>query len=386
MEHGKLKKILDILPHKPGVYLFKDESGKIIYVGKAKDINKRVRSYFTPKKDQDLPVSRINVFFHRVKKIDYIVTDNEVEALVLESSLIKKNHPRYNVDLKDDKSYPFMVITENEKYPRLFLTRNRNIRGARYFGPYTNVRPAKNVLETLRKSFKVRDCRQPRPGKNNQGPCLNYHINLCSAPCIGKISEKEYRQNIEYISMFLKGKSSIVADRILKDMERHSENQEFEKAAELKNILNNIQSIYQQQKIMLQSGKIWDVLGVCKQGGSAAISFFSYREGELAVVNNFLISNTQYMGYSDIISGFITRYYEGINNMPTTIYVPRDFEGMEALMGWLKGQKGKNIKIKVPRRGEKKKIMDMASRNARLYMEKKNSKRTADTASCTMNC
>jgi len=370
MEQNNLKKILDILPHKPGVYLFKDEKANTIYVGKAKDLNKRVRSYFTHKKDQDFG-TRINQFFYQVKKIDYIVTDSEAEALVLESSLIKKNHPRYNVDLKDDKSYPFIVITEKERYPRLFLTRNRNLKGARYFGPYTNVRPVRNVLETLRKSFKVRDCRQASPGKKNNSPCLNYHINLCSAPCIGAISEEDYRRNMDYIAMFLKGKSSIVKDRLLKQIQQHVQKQEYEQASELKNILKNIEALYQQQKIVLHDSQVWDVLGYSQQENMAAVSFFSYREGELAVINNFLINHIQYMSYSDIMSGFITRYYENINNMPSTIYISRQMEGREALTDWLYQQKDKKTKIKIPLKGEKRRIMDMANRNAQLYMEKK---------------
>ncbi|MGM0365822.1 MAG: excinuclease ABC subunit UvrC [Actinomycetota bacterium] len=371
MKKENLKKILSILPHRPGVYIFKDRRAKVIYIGKAKDLRKRVGSYFGERKDLGPAGHRINLFFGQVSSIDYIVTDSDAEALVLESSLIKKNRPRYNVDLKDDKSYPFIVITHKEKFPRVFLTRNRNIGGGRYFGPYTNVRSARNVLDVLRKTFGIRDCRKPVPGKKGRIPCLNYHINLCLAPCIGNIGEEQYRANIEYIDMFLKGKSRSVEDTIMDKIKKYSSNQEFEKAAELSEVLESIKSLYQKQKIVVGGESRWDVVGVYKQDGKAAVSYFSYRDGELAVVNNFLIENTDYMQQGDVISGFISRYYSGINNMPSAIYIPCPIEEQEGLQEWLKKVKGKKIEIRVPRRGDKKKVMDMAVKNARLYLEKK---------------
>jgi len=371
MEKGKLKKILSILPHRPGVYIFKDLKGRVIYIGKAKDLSKRVRSYFGSRKNYGPSNLRVNLFFYQVNSIDYIVTDSDTEALVLESSLIKKNRPKYNVELKDDKSYPFIVITQKEKFPRVFITRNRNIKGGRYFGPYTNVRSARNVLEVLRKTFRIRDCKKSSPGKNGRVPCLNYHIKLCSAPCMGKITEEQYRANIEYISMFLKGKSRAVEGNIIKRIEKHSKKQEFEKAAELKRVLESIKSLYQKQRIVVGGEDNWDLVGIHKEEERAAVSFFSYRNGELAVVNNFLIDNTDYMQQSDIISGFITRYYSDINNMPSAIYIPCQVEEQQALEEWLGDIKGKKIDIRVPRIGDKKKVMDMALKNARLYLEKK---------------
>ena len=371
MAKEHLREILSILPHRPGVYIFKDKKGRIIYIGKAKDLSKRVRSYFGSRKDQGPASPRINLFFYQVEKIDYVVTDTDTEALVLESSLIKKNRPKYNVELKDDKSYPFIVITHKERFPRVFLTRNRNIKGGRYFGPYTNVRSARIVLELLRKTFKIRDCKKPVPGKNGRVPCLNYHIKLCSAPCIREISEDEYMARIDYIDLFLRGKSRSVEEEIIKRIKKHSKRQEFEAAADLKEVLQGIKNLYGQQKIVIGGENRWDAIGAYKHDKQAAVSFFSYRDGELAVFNNFLIENTKDMEKEDIINAFLVRYYSHIDNMPSAIYIPFPIEGQDDLEDWLKKEKGKKIEIKVPKKGEKKKVMDMAVKNARLYSEKK---------------
>ncbi len=371
MKTKPLKKILSILPHRPGVYIFKDRRSEIIYIGKAKDLNKRVRSYFRAPKDYGPDNPRINVFFDAVDSIDYVVTDSDAEALVLESSLIKKNRPKYNVELKDDKSYPFIVITHQEKYPRVFLTRNRELKGVRYYGPYTDVRSARNVLDVLRKTFQIRDCKKTAPGKEGRSPCLNHHIKLCSAPCIGNISEHQYRSGIAYIHMFLKGRIKSVEDKIQKRMQAYVKKQAFEQAAALKDALQSIRRLNRKQRIVVGGEDRWDAIGVYHQEKRAAVSFFSYGRGELAAYNNFLIENTDYMQKEDIASGFITRYYAGINNMPSTIYIPWPIEQQQALESWLTGKKGKKITVRVPLRGDKKKVMDMAANNARLYLEKK---------------
>ncbi len=224
---------LKILPKKPGVYLFKDSAGKVIYVGKAKNLADRVKTYFQSfdYKDKFSYVSHpISFFINKIASFEFIVTENEVEALILESNLIKKNRPKYNVYLKDDKSYPFVVITENEKFPRVFITRNRNIKDARYFGPYTNVKNLKELLTSLRKIFKIRDCKKTKPGKIKNSVCLNYHINLCDAPCVGKITENDYKQNIELIKLLFVGKDKKVMDTLKSKMQMYSSKQEYEKA------------------------------------------------------------------------------------------------------------------------------------------------------------
>ncbi len=371
MEREKVKEYLNILPHREGVYIFKNKKDKIIYIGKAKDLNKRIRSYFQNKKNYGLQDYKTNLFFEKINKIDYIVTDSEVEALILESNLIKKNRPQYNVELKDDKSYPFIIITEKENFPRVFLTRNRNIRGAKYFGPYTNVRAARKVLEVLRKTFKIRDCKKSRPGKGKNIPCLNYHINLCSAPCVQRISREEYKENIEYVSMFLKGKDSSIRKKLLTDIKKLSKQEKFEDAAVLREKLESISKLYQSQKIVIGGENTWDVLGFSKKGDMSAVSYFSYRNGELAVVNNFLIENVDYMEVPEIIYSFIMKYYKDINNMPSIIYIPEGIPEINSLEEWIKEEKGRKIKIKVPKSGDKKNIMEMAARNASLYIDKK---------------
>ncbi|MBM3713565.1 MAG: excinuclease ABC subunit C, partial [Actinobacteria bacterium] len=199
---NNIKNVLSIVPKKPGVYLFKDLKGRIIYVGKAKNLLERIRSYFLSGETISFVNHPISFFTGKINTLDFIVTDNEIEALILESSLIKKNRPKYNIHLKDDKSYPYIAFMESEQFPRVFITRNRNIKGARYFGPYTNVKSIKETLEVLRKVFQIRDCRKSKPGKIKNSVCLNYHINLCSAPCMGKISGQDYKKNVGYIKMF----------------------------------------------------------------------------------------------------------------------------------------------------------------------------------------
>jgi len=368
---NKLKHTLDILPKKEGVYIFKDPSGKAIYIGKAKSLYNRVRSYFQGKDNYNIVKPKRYYFADKIHSIDYIVTDNEVEALMLECSLIKKNRPRYNIDFKDDKSYPYIAVTENEKYPRIFMTRNRNIKGAKYFGPYTNVKSVKRTLEHLRKIFKIRDCKGSKPGKHSKSPCLNYYMNLCSAPCVGNISENLYKDNIEYVKLFLKGKDRTIIDRIKLKMEQYSNNKEFEEAAKMKDKIDAVNDLYKSQKIMIGGEYTWDFISLCKDTDFAVISLFTYRKGELAIINNFTVSNVEHLKNEEIISDFIKKYYADINNMPSKIYIPQEIEDMELVSLWLTKIKSKKIEVKVPKIGEKRKMIDMVIRNSKLYLEKK---------------
>lgn len=253
------------LPKKPGVYLFKDNKGEIIYIGKAKILYNRVRSYFLNKENLNISNPKASYFSEKIDAIDYLVTDSEVEALILELNLIKKYRPKFNTDLKDDKSYPFIAITENEDFPRLIITRNRNIKGAKYFGPYTNVHALREIAEYLRKIFMLRDCRKPKPGKQGNKPCLNFHIKLCSGPCIGKISRSEYKKNIEYIILFLKGKDKNIVKSLTDEMNKFAANLDYEKAAEIKNRIERIGEIYIGQKIYISGESAWDFIGIEKK-------------------------------------------------------------------------------------------------------------------------
>jgi excinuclease ABC subunit C len=369
----KIKNTLKVLPKKPGVYIFKDSKSRIIYVGKAKNLADRVRSYFVSSATVSYVNHPISFFKQKISSVDFIVTDNEVEALVLESNLIKKNRPKYNVYLKDDKSYPYVAITENEKFPRVFVTRNRNLKGARYYGPYTNVKDIKKTLDILRRIFLIRDCKKTRPGKIKNSACLNYHINLCSSPCTGKISEEEYKKNIEYVRLFLKGKDRKIVKDLEKEMQKLSTEKKYEEAAELKDRINSINGIFADQKILFSGEDTWDILAVAGDGEEniAVVSVYSYKIGELAAISNFIVSSAGFQAEDEIISGFIKSYYSEIDNIGSVIYIPSEIDDIESISSWLSEAKGKKILIRIPKKGDKKKISKMAEKNAELYLEKK---------------
>ncbi|HEY4696174.1 MAG TPA: excinuclease ABC subunit UvrC [Candidatus Hydromicrobium sp.] len=367
---NKIKELLKILPKKSGVYIFKNSHGEIIYIGKAKNLYSRVKSYFQDNSNNFLYAKPLD-FAKKIKSIDYVVTDNETEALILEGNLIKKNKPKYNIDLKDDKSYPFVAVTTGEKFPRIFLTRDRSIRDTEYFGPYTDARAVRKTLEYLRRIFQVRDCRKTRPGKGTNIPCLNFHIKLCPAPCTGNVSPEEYRKNIDFVMLFLKGKDSTIIERLKAKMEHYSKNKEFEKAAEYKNKIEDINKLYKEQKIFFPGGSKWDFISIARNVDDAVISLFTYRSGMLAVINNFTVNNTRYLGDGEILSEFIEKYYADIDDIPSKIFCSPEMVNAGSISEWLSEKKSRKIEIIVPKIGEKKKIMEMVIRNAKLYLEKK---------------
>lgn len=372
--HGISAASLKILPGETGVYIFKDEGGKIIYVGKARNIYSRVKSYFS-ERSKDLLYMKPPGFTRQIRTIDYIVTSNEVEALILEGTLIKENRPGYNIELKDDKSYPFIAIT-NEKYPRVFLTRNRNIKETKYFGPYTDVRAAKNTIEYLRSIFKIRDCRGVKPGKSMEPPCLNYHIKLCSAPCTGNISQSEYKKNIEHVRNFLKGRDRTIISELKKKMASCSAGMRFEEAAEIREKIESIKTLHEDQRIIFDSRDTWDFIAIKREKEIASISLFIYRSGMLALVNNFIMENRGLLEECQILSGFINQYYENINSIPSKIYVHESLEDSDIIQKWFSSEKGRKVEIKIPKTGGKKKIMDMVIKNAALYLKKKKFERS----------
>jgi len=367
-------KLLDILPKKPGVYIYKDSNGKIIYIGKAKNIYNRVRSYFSDRSKNFLYMKPPG-FISQIKNIDYIVTSNEVEALILEGNLIKKYRPRYNIELKDDKSYPFIAVTD-EKYPRVFLTRNRNIRPAKYFGPYTDAAAARKTSEYLRTIFRLRDCRKAKPGKSTKPPCLNYHIGLCSAPCVGNISGEDYRKNAGLVISFLKGNDKRIINDLAGEMDKLSRDMKFEEASRIKKIMENIKKLHQDQRVIFDNRDAWDFIAVSREENTVSISLFTYRYGALALVNNFLMEDMAHLKEPGIISGFIYSYYEDINSLPSKIYIPAEAEDMGIIGEWFKKEKKRSIKLLVPKAGEKARIMEMAARNAGLYLRKKKFERS----------
>jgi len=371
IRQNDLASTINSLPKKPGVYLFKDDNGKVIYIGKAKILYNRVRSYFLNKENLNISNPKASYFSEKINTIDYLVTDSEIEALVLELNLIKKYRPKFNADLKDDKSYPFIAIIFEEEYPRLIITRNKNIKGAKYFGPYTNVHALREIVGYLKKIFLLRDCKKSKPGKQGNKPCLNFHIGLCSGPCINKISNSEYKKNIGYIILFLKGKNKNIIKSLVLEMNKSAEKLDYEKAARIKNRIELIGEIYNDQKIFIGGEDAWDFIAMSSDASVAAASLFMYRQGELAGFNNIIITNFGAENLEEIMSDFLVKYYENINNMPNIIYIPFEIEDMAILVEYFRKTKGKKIEIKIPRSGENRSIMEMALKNCGLFLEKK---------------
>ncbi|MCL6086890.1 MAG: excinuclease ABC subunit UvrC [Actinobacteria bacterium] len=371
IKSNNLISTLSLLPKKPGVYLFKDDKGRIIYAGKAKILYNRVRSYFLSKENIGISELKASYFSEKINEIDYLVTDNEVEALILELNLIKKYRPKYNTNLKDDKSYPFIAITANEEFPRMIVTRNRNIKGAKYFGPYTNALALREIAEYLRKIFMLRDCSKSKPGKHANKPCLNFHIKLCSGPCIGKIESGQYKKNIEYIMFFLRGEDKSIIKNLTKEMDTFAANMEYEKAAEIKNKLELIRQLYNKQKIYISDENSSDYVAVARDENTAASSIFMYRQGELAGFNNVMITSFGSETLEEILSDFLIKYYENINNMPSKIYIPFEIGDIDTISAYFKKIKGKKIEFKVPKIRKNKSIIDMSINNCRLFLEKK---------------
>jgi len=370
--------ILNILPKKPGVYFFKDIDDKIIYIGKAKNLYNRVRSYFIGKENLNISNPKAYYFADKICSIDYMITDDEVEALILELNLIKKYRPKFNASLRDDKSYPYIVITENETFARLFVTRNRNIKGARYFGPYTNTQNVNEIAKYLRKNFLLRDCKKSKPGKSGSRPCLNYHIRLCSGPCAGFINKDEYKKNIDYIISFLKGRDKKIIADLEKEMKTFSNSMQYENASITKQKIDALKSINSSQKIYITSEDSWDFIAIAKSDEHAAASVFMYRSGEFAGFNNFIITDFAMAESGEILSDFIIKYYDSITNMPSKIFVPFELSDADILNDFFYKTKERKISIKTVKAGDNKKIMDLAMKNCTLFLEKKKFEKEAN--------
>jgi len=369
--YNDLSETLNNIPKKPGVYLFKDKEEKIIYIGKAKDLYKRVRSYFKSRNALSESNPKAYYFSEKIQSIDYIVTDSEIEALILEINLIKKYRPKFNSSFRDDKSYPFIAITKEDEFPQFFITRNKKISGAKYFGPYTNANELRQTVEYIRKILKLRDCRKSKPGKYVNRACLNYYLGFCSGPCTGNINKEDYGENIRLVEMILSGKNNILVEELKNKMIDFSQNQEFEKAMEIKNKIQLIQQLNNKQKIYIDSELAWDFVGFYRLEDFSSANIFMYRNGEFAGFSNFVIEDSEGLEDKDILSDFIIKYYEGISNMPSTIYVPFLLENEKMVIEFFKRTKNRKISLRVPKIGENAKIMEMVLNNCKLFAEKK---------------
>jgi excinuclease ABC subunit C len=355
------------LPAKPGVYIMHDSNDTIIYVGKAISLKNRVRQYFqssrnlTPKIQQ--MVSHINYF-------EYIITDSELEALVLECNLIKEHRPKYNTMLKDDKSYPYIKVTVNEAYPRVLFARQRGKDKAKYFGPYTSSKSIKDTLELLRKIYFIRTCNRNLPkdvGKDR--PCLYYHIKQCKAPCQGYVSEEEYKESIQKVLEFLNGNYSLVTKELEEKMKQAAANLEFENAAEYRDLLNSVMQIAQKQKITSSELEDRDIVALATAGNEAVVQVFFIRSGKLIGRDHFYLTGVEHETKSSILTSFVKQFYAGTPLIPRELILGEPIEEQEIIEEWLASKRGQKVYIKVPIKGEKERLVELARKNASLVLQ-----------------
>lgn len=348
------------LPKKPGVYIMRDANDEIIYIGKAKNLINRVRSYFREKLDRP----KTQILMSHFDSLEYIVTNSEKEALILEANLIKKHRPRYNIQLKDDKRYPYVKITD-EKYPRLIITRNVTKNGI-YYGPFTDVTSVKKTVKFLKSLFKIRTCR------NMDGPCLNSQIELCYAPCSGEISQEEYNEVINKIDLFFQGKYSVIVKNLKKEMTRAAKNEQFEKAAVLRDQITSIEEIMEKQFVDLVDDDLdQDVIAIAPNDNEVVVIILPVRNGKIVGRDDFLMSGSQYESNSEILFAFIQQYYGFNRHIPKQILLNEPIDDSQLLEEWLSDLRGNRVYIKVPMKGVKLRLVNMAQKNAEIIKHQK---------------
>lgn len=359
----KLKK----LPQKPGVYLMKDAAGKIIYVGKAKSLKNRVRQYFQSGSNHSV---KTQVMVSKIFDFDYIICDSEMEALVLESNLIKENKPRYNILLKDDKHYPYIKITLSDDYPQLLFVRRIENDGAKYFGPYPSGYSIKETIELLKNIFMIPHCSKKFPrdiGKTR--PCLYHAMGRCSAVCTGQVRQSEYKKLYKDIAQFLEGKDESLIKQLEEQMREASQNLEFERAALIRDRIESLKTLSEKQKVITDNGGDLDVLATAAVDSLASAEVFYIRAGKLIGQDSFNLSDSLNIDEKQLMADFITRFYQRDNYLPNMIYLSTAFEGMDTLERYLSEKKGKRVHIHVPQKGVNKKTVDMAYNNALKNIE-----------------
>ncbi len=375
-ETATIKQKLKNLPMCPGVYLMKDAAGKIIYVGKSKLLKNRVSQYFLQSKNHS---TKTLAMVSNVADFDYIITDTEVEALVLECNLIKKYRPKYNILLKDDKQYPYIKITLQEEFPRVIMTRKVVKDGARYFGPYMSALMVKETIETLRQVFRTRSCSKKLSGDFHKGrPCLYYHIDQCSAPCCGYISKEEYREVFEQIASVLEGKAKEIIKDLTAKMYQASELLEFERAKRLRDRIESLKILSEKQKIVSTSENNRDILGVYQDEQESCIQIFYVRDGKVSGSEYYVFEN-DFSTKQELLSGFIKQYYDNVTMIPKEILVAEELEEVEDVKSWLTHKSGYKISVHCPKRGEKAKLVRMVNGNAEESLAKHRFKRQRES-------
>ena len=374
MENFNIQEELKKLPGKPGVYLMHDEKDAIIYVGKAISLKNRVRQYFQSSRNKGAKIERMVT---HITRFEYIITDSELEALVLECNLIKEHRPKYNTMLKDDKSYPFIKVTVNEPYPRVLFARRMKKDKARYFGPYTSGGAVKDVIELVRKLYQVRSCNRNLPrdtGKDR--PCLYYHMKQCKAPCQGYISQEEYRKNINKVIKFLNGDFQDTISELMEKMQKASEEMRYEDAMEYRDLIRSIEKIGERQKITGYGQEDRDIIAVAMDESKdlrdqdAVVQVFFIRDGKLIGRDHFYLRVAKGDTKSQVLSSFLKQFYAGTPFIPSEIMLQSEIEDAEIIEEWLTTRRKQKVHIRVPKKGTKEKLVELALENARMVLSK----------------
>ncbi len=355
------------LPAKPGVYIMHDKSDAIIYVGKAISLKNRVRQYFQSSRNLS---PKIQKMVSLVARFEYIVVDSEMEALVLECNLIKEHRPKYNTMLKDDKHYPYIRVTVNEPFPRVLFARSRGKDKAKYFGPYTSGQAVKDTLDLLKKTYQIRNCNLNLPKEKSNRPCLYYHIGQCKAPCQGEISREEYGAAIEQVMAFLGGNLSLITKRLEQLMKEASMNLEFEKAAEYRDLLNSVQRMAERQKADADLTVDRDVAAISTAGEEAVVQVFFVREGKMIGREHFYLTGVEGEDRAFVLQEFIKQFYGGTPHIPKELLLSEEIEERELLENYLSERSGRKVKILVPKKGQKERLVELAEKNASMVLQK----------------
>ena len=354
------------LPNKPGVYIMHDKEDAIIYVGKAIILKNRVRSYFRESANHSPKIAKM---VSLVERFEYIVTDSELEALVLENNLIKEHRPKYNTMLKDDKTYPYIKVTMADVYPRILFSREMKKDKSKYFGPYTSAGAVKDSIELINKLYKLRTCNRKLPkDAGKERPCLNYHIHQCKAPCQNWISPEEYKKQVDEALEFLNGNYAKILKELQQKMETASENLEFEEAATYRDLLNSVKQVAQKQKITDSEGEDRDVIALAKDEQDAVVQVFFVRNGKLIGREHFYMTNVSEETEGQILSSFVKQFYAGTPFVPKELLLQEKVEEEEVISKWLSGKRGNKVWLRFPKKGTKEKLVDLASRNAAMVL------------------
>ena len=366
-ENGfNIEEELKKLPASPGVYIMHDRHDEIIYVGKAISLKNRVRQYFQESRSK---TAKIEKMVSRIARFEYIITDSELEALVLECNLIKEHRPRYNTMLKDDKTYPYIKVTMDEAFPRVLFSRTMKKDKCRYFGPHTSAGAVKDTIDLIHKLWKLRTCTRRLPQDiGKERPCLNYHIKQCQAPCQGYISQEEYGKAVAQTLDFLNGKYEPVLSMLEEKMMQASDEMDFETAIEYRELLNSVKQVAQKQKITSQSMEDRDIIAMARDSEDAVVQVFFVRDGKLIGREHFHVSASTAGDDSQIIGSFIKQFYAGTPFIPREVWVQQEFEEMGLVGQWLTKRRGQNVKFVIPKKGQKERLVELAAKNALLVL------------------